>query len=341
MSAWIRGEAVAFDAAVREAALALGAARAPVIAGLAADVDALRAAFSLGARIGASFDPLAAPSLYADLAALAGAGAVSTTPTELLQRADLVLAVGARALQSSIVAMARSSDPTIGAGAGTRRVLSLDSSTANHALAPTLGLVRALATGRYALDHALGDLASALSTARFGVAVYDPQELGDLGVEMLQGLAAELNETTRFFTLPLSDPWQGRSVLQVSAWTTGGGPRVGLGGSFPDHDPWRFDAARQAEAGEIDAVLWLAAQDAPRPAWIQDLPCVEIAGDADQSPGDVIFLVGVPGETSDGVIWDERRGNLAFASASTHTDRPHAAVVLRAIEEAIIIQRAD
>src|SRR5215213_5771811 len=95
------GRSGSFEAAVQEAASALGAARAPVIAGLAADVDALRAAFALAARLGASLDPAGAPSLYADLAALAGAGAVATTSTELLQRADLVLAVGSLAMQSS------------------------------------------------------------------------------------------------------------------------------------------------------------------------------------------------------------------------------------------------
>ena len=341
MSSWIRGEAVAFEAAVQEAASALGAARAPVIAGLAADVDALRAAFALAARLGASLDPAGAPSLYADLAALAGAGAVATTSTELLQRADLVLAVGSVAMRSSVVATARSQDPKIGRGAGARRVLTLDGSNTEHALAPTLALVRAIAAGRYAPDHPVGELASALPTARFGVAVYDPQELGELGVEMLHGLVADLNETTRFFTLPLADPWQGQAALQVSAWTAGSGPRVGFGKSFPQHDPWRFDAARQARDGEVDAVLWLAAHDAPRPAWIDDLSCVEIVGNADQPASEVVFQVGVPGETSDGVVWDMRRGTLAFASASLPADRPQAAVVLRAIEQAVISRRAN
>jgi formylmethanofuran dehydrogenase subunit B len=339
MSAWIRGKAAPFEAAVQEAASLLGSARAPLIAGLAAEVEALRAVFSLGATIGAALDPVAAPSLYADLAALAGAGAVSTTPTELLQRADLVVAVGARAESSSIVQVARSTEPTVGSASGPRRVMTLDGSNAPQGLAIHVALLRALATGRQNVEHPARDMASALRAARFGVAVYDPLELGELGVEMLHGLAAELNETTRFFTLSLADPWQGRTVLQVGAWMTGGGPRVGFGRGFPEHDPWRFDAERMVQAGEVDAVLWLASCDAPRPHWLDGPLCVSISDGADESCGAVSFAVARPGKTGSGVIWDERRGTLAFAEARTAAAVPAAAAIVRAIERAVAPER--
>jgi formylmethanofuran dehydrogenase subunit B len=340
MSAWIRGRAVAFEAAVEEAAETLGSARSPVIAGLAADVDAIRAAFALGARIGASFDPVGGSRLYAQLAALAERGALETTPSEMLARADLVLAVGPTAAQSPIVALAQSTKAKVGRGAGRRSVRVLDAGGSNEPLAVTLGLVRALATGRLARNERLSALAAELPAALYGVAVYDPLEAGELGVEMLQGLAAELSERTRFFTLPLSDPWQGGSAVQVSAWTAGGGPRVGFARGFPEHDPWRFDAARQAAAGEIDAVLWLSPLPAPRPPWTAAQPSVAILGDVGASAADVVFAVGVPGRTCDGVLWDERRATLAFRSAPSSDGRPNAASVVRAIEQTVVRKRS-
>jgi formylmethanofuran dehydrogenase subunit B len=340
MAAWIHGQVATFDAAVAEAASILSSTRAPLIAGLAADVDGIRAAFSLGARIGASFDPVGAPNLYADLTVLASAGAMATTPSEMLQRADLVVTVGERAKQEALVATAGATEPVVGRGAGQRRVLVIDEESIGYALGPALGLLRAVAMGRLGSDDTLTAAATALRHAQFGVAVYDPDELGELAVDMLQGLVVELNETTRFFTLSLTDPWQSRSALQVSAWTSGGGPRVGLGRSYPEHDPWRFDSARQAASGEIDTALWLAAIEAPAPAWLSRLKTVTLSGTAEPFAGDVVFAVGIPGRTSGGVIWDQRRGTLAYASAPHPTDDPRAGDVIRAIEQAIVGKRA-
>jgi formylmethanofuran dehydrogenase subunit B len=335
MSTWIRGQLVSFDTAVTEAAAMLVAARSPVIAGLASDVDAVRAAFSLGATIGASFDPAGAPNLYAELAVFARSGAMTTTPSELLQRADVVVAIGARAARSAILDSARSSAPIVGRATGPRKILTFDVGNTGEPLAPSLALLRALATGRLHAEHPAAEIARALTTAQFGVAVYDPEELGELAVEMLQGLVAELSETTRFFTLALPDDWQSRCALQVSTWTAACGPRLGLGRSAPEHDPWRFDAARQAGSGEIDAVLWLSAFDAPLPPWLADLPSVSLVGEPGETAGQIVFAVGVPGYTCDGVVWDKRIGTLTYAAARESSTYPKAAAVIRAVEQAV------
>lgn len=342
MAAWIKGQAAAVGTAVKEAASILASARAPAVVGLAADVDALRAAFSLAARIGASLDPVGSAHLYADLRAFASAGGMRTTPSELLQRADLVLAVGARAAESAIVAAARAAEPHLGRGAGSRRVVVLDDGDGGPPLPARIGLLRAATMGRLAAAPGpVADLAPLLPAARFGVAVYDPADLGELAIEMLQGLMVELNATTRFFTLPLADPWQGAAALQVGAWTAGTGPRVGFGRGFPEHDPWRFDAARQAREGEIDAALWVAPLQAPPPAWLHGIPAVSLVGDPDGAPGKVVFAVRVPGRTCGGVLWDERRGTLAFAAPVQEAAGPTAAAILRAIEDAVALMRTS
>ena len=56
MAAWVKGGATDAGTAIEAAASLLAKARAPVIAGLSADVAAIRAAYDLAGRIGASVD---------------------------------------------------------------------------------------------------------------------------------------------------------------------------------------------------------------------------------------------------------------------------------------------
>ncbi len=68
MPAWVKGAATDIEAAIAAAADLLGAARTPVIAGLNAEVSAIRAAFDLAGRVGASLDTDGAAGTYAELA---------------------------------------------------------------------------------------------------------------------------------------------------------------------------------------------------------------------------------------------------------------------------------
>jgi formylmethanofuran dehydrogenase subunit B len=352
MAAWIRGQSATIEDAVGAAAQALAAARAPVIAGLAADVDAIRAAYRLGSEIGASLDPVSSPSLYADLSALASSGTMSTTRSEAIGRADLVLAIGSGAAQAPLMQSLRSSEATIGRGAGSRSVMVLAAGQDIQAedsgfvadrkeLPAVLGLLRALAAGRIEIDHPLAEWVPKLKQARFGVALYDAEELGDLAVETLHGLITDLNETTRFFTVSLADAWQGQSIRQVVSWTTGLSPRIGFGRPLPEHDPWRFDAARQAEAGEADAVIWLASVEAPQPAWTRSIPSVALIGEARGDEADVVIAVGIPGDTAPGVLFDGRRGALTYRDAVRPGEAPSAADVLEEIERAVQSRRGS
>jgi formylmethanofuran dehydrogenase subunit B len=343
MAAWVNGAPSDRDGAIAAARMLLLGARCPVIAGLSCDVEAIRAAYRLAQLLGASLDPVAGPGLYADLAAFASSGAMTTTPSEAIARADVILAIGAAASRSAIFGEIAASMPSMGRAAGkTRSLLVLGGgpeaaaayraySTEPYGLAASLGLVRALAGGRLAAEIPLADLARELRAALFGVALYDPAELGDLAVEMLHGLVKDLNETTRFFGLALAAPWQGQTALQVGAWTTAQGPRVGFGPGYPEHDPWRFEASRQVQAGEADAALWLAALPAPQPAWTRDVPTVALLGEATGGESEIVISVGVPGETTEGVLWDERRAALVFRPARRSAESASAAAVLDAL----------
>ena len=75
-----------------------------------------------------------------------------------------------------------------------------------------------------------------------------------LPIEMLCGIVADLNATTRFSGLALAAADNALGVLQACGWMTGFPMRTGFGRGFPEHDTWRFDAARLVESGEADCV---------------------------------------------------------------------------------------
>ena len=339
-AAWIEGRPAAVEEAIGSGAERFRAARAPLLAGLVADVDAIRTAYDFAARVGGALDPAASASLYPDLAVLAGAGAMTTTPSETLARADVVLAIG-RAAEAPFAAKLMRTAPARGPQGGiARRSVTITDGPGGDVsrLPPLLGELRAVIAGRLsAPEPKLAEAADALKTAAFGVAVYDPGELGDLAVEMLQGLVKDLNETARFSSLALSDPLQGRAALAAGLWTTGAGPRVGFGRSHAEHDPWRFDAGRMVASGEADVVLWLASLPCPLPPWHEPARTVALMGEPDGKAAAVVIRVAVPGETAAGTLWDARRGTLVHREPSRPGESsraPTAAAVLAAIADA-------
>ncbi|MGA0593685.1 formyltransferase [Enterovirga sp. CN4-39] len=333
MAAWINGARVDREAALEAAAAVIAEARLPAIAGLVADVDGIRAGIRLAEVVGGIVDPFASTELYAALAGFAASGTIGTTPAEALARADFILAIGEAAAASSMLRRLASRGPVTGGTAGaTRRIVALGGvppPEVEHLAYPlnaaglpaTIGLLRAVAAGRIAADPDVTALAENLRTARFGVVIYDPGELGELASQMLIELLQELNDTARCFALPLADAWQGQCVVQVSAWTTGLPPRQGFGRGSAEHDPWRFDLRRAVSAGEVDAVIWLASLEAPVPAG-SERPEVALLGEPTGEEAHIVIEVAVPGVTCDGAVWDDGRGVLAYRAAA----RPEKAI---------------
>ncbi len=349
MAAWVKGSAADTTAAIDAAADLLAASRMPVFAGLCADVAAIRGAYRLADTIGASLDPAAGAGLYAELGALSSIGAMTTTAAETLGRADVVLVVGSKPWDGGLVDAIAGSKPTRGRNAGEERaVLALGGprngsarhvayGVGNSGLPAAIGHVRAFVRGNFAGESAFADLGQRLKAARFGVAIYDSSELGELGTEMLQGLVKDINEATRFFSLGLADPFQGRAVTQLSAWTTGQAPRVGFGRHLAEHDPWRFDSTRQVAAGEADAALWLASLPTPRPDWLGQVPTIAIVGegspDATGDTAEIVITVGVPGETAGGAVWNAGRGVIGYVPPKGEATADRADDVLARIQK--------
>lgn len=334
MRAWIEGRLVERNEAVAAAARMLGQARVPLIGGLAGDVAAVRAAYQLAFQIGACLDCEGSDALYADLGAVAAHGAMTTTWAEARARADLLLVVGREIATHPLLAELATAPAPL-AGRAERDVLNLGPRPAD--LAGRLALLRALAAGRLASSPEtveLNDLAAKAKAARFGVAIYDPLELGEPAVAMLQGLVKDLNQETRFSSLPLGVPAAARLALTVGSWTTGDPPRLGLGRGYPEHDPWRFDARRLMADGEADAALWLRSlAHGEKPS--ASISCIALSGQPEPDEAAIVIEVAIPGENGAAVCFDERRGTLAAIGTGAAAPEITAAGVLDAIQAAL------
>ena len=172
-----------------------------------------------------------------------------------------------------------------------------------------------------------------IKAARFGVAVWTAASLGALEIEMINGLVRDLNETTRFSTLPLPPPDNGAGVLAACGWTTGFPMRTGFGAGAPLHDPWRFDAERLVASGETDCVLWISAFGAAPPEWPNAMTVIALCEPTTQFAKDpnVRIAIGRPGVDHDAVMHSSDAGTLVAVTASARSAAPSVAQALERI----------
>ncbi len=349
--AWIGGKPAALERALAEAAGLLAASRCPLITGLGTDVAGARAAIGLAERIGAVVDHVNADTLLRDLVVLREAGMMLTTPSEARLRADTLLLVG-RGLEKDAPELARwlgLDAPREHDAQGRRVIVRLCPGRAAMPLpgetrigrdpdqVPTLlAALRARLAGRPAgktgvAAKAIADLAKLLEASRFGVAAWSARDLDPLVIEMLCGIVADLNATTRFSGFSIAPGDNAVGVLQACGWMTGAPMRTGFGRGYPEHDPWRFDGARMVASREADCVLWISAYRAVPPPWADGPNVIALTtGDAalDGTPA-VQIEVGRPGIDHDGVEHFAPLGTLVAVDA---TRRSEAMSVADAIE---------
>jgi formylmethanofuran dehydrogenase subunit B len=356
--AWIDGRPAALEAAAAKAASMLGASRLTVIAGLGTDVHGARAAIALAERIGGAVDHMHSGALLHDLDVLRESGIMITTPNEAGLRGDVLLLVGPGLkaawpdLSERLINRAPGEEVAAtfsrrlihlcpGRGAPELETAGLDVRSIGRdpaELAALLAALRARVAGRpFAAapvpSKDLDWLAGELQAARFGVAVWAAGELDALTIEMLCGLVSDLNISTRFSGCPVPGEDNAAGVIQACGWMTGFPVRTGFGRGFPEHDPFRFDAARLVESGEADCALWISAYRAATPNWRRPPPiialCVE--GTLFGRPPRVQIAVGRPGVDHDSVEHLAALGALSSVTATARSDTPAVADVIARI----------
>ncbi len=342
--AWVDGMRASLDQAAATAARLLMSSRQPLFAGLGTDVDGARRAVALAERVGGVIEHIHSASILRDLDCLRETGVMLTTPGEARVRADVLLLVGdgldkawpalnerllsvpARPdrvdVERRFVVLARNerSEPRGQPGHVETVVFGKGAD-----FAANLAALRARVKGRpwtTASDLALSRLdaiADVLRGARFGVAIWSASGLDALEIEMVNGLVRDLNESTRFSSLPLAAADNGTGALAVCGWMTGFPMRTGFGSGAPTHDPWRFDAERLMRAGEVDCVVWISAFGAPPPEWAARSISIALCDRAARPAlmPKVLIEVGRPGVDHDAVVHSLEIGTLVAVSANS------------------------
>ena len=349
-AASIDGAAASLDDAAAAAARLMGRSHQPLIAGLGADIEGARAAIALAERVGGVIEHGHSAALLRDLDSMRESGVMLTTPGEARVRADVLLLVGDGlteswpALNERLLAPPARPEgmdvkrriiwlaPAIGARIrGFEGDVEIWEAERGATLAVNLAGLRARVKNRPIVDRRpvrsglpltdLDAIAAALKGARFGVAVWPAESLGALEIEMLNGLVRDLNETTRFSTLPLAAPDNGAGVLAACGWTTGFPMRTGFGAGVPIHDPWRFDAERLIASGETDCALWISALGAPPPPWLSAVNVIALCERTTRFAEEpsVRIAVGRPGVDHDAVMHSADAGTLVAEIASARS----------------------
>lgn len=322
--AMVDGQPVSLERAYQSAAAILTRAHRPLVGGLACDVSGHRAALTLAENTGGVVDHMNGKAQFRNWLAFQDGGWITTTLSEVRNRADLIVFAGTVAsgfprffercltpesqfgeLRRSVVILgsAGSAIPVV----ADLPVVSIPVQE-NH-LGALFAALRARHNGHRRdasmvagvsiaqIDSLLADMRA----ARYGVLVWNAAELdfphADLTVQAMVDLVKDLNLTTRWSGLPLGGSDGDTSAAQVCTWQTGYPLRTAFEAGGPHYEPLLFDAERLLNKREVDAVMWISAFDPKRTPPEANCPTV-VLGRADmtftQAP-DVFIPVAVPG----------------------------------------------
>jgi formylmethanofuran dehydrogenase subunit B len=355
--AWIKGNVTPLDEAIVGGARLLAHSKQPLIAGLGVDVAGIRAAVALAEQVGGVLDHMHSQAILRGLDCARETGVMLTTPLEARVRADVVCLVGpdldlnapemagilrfpanpegeARRRKITWICPghgAKTGDLTIATIAGDRRRLPL-----------LLAALRARIANRPvalqgALARQIDGLAAELRSARFGVAVWSAHTIDAMPLEMLNGIVLDLNEETRFSSLPLCLSDNADGVLSACGSAIGYPMRTGFGRGSAEHDAWRFSAVRLDENREIDCTVWLSAYRALPPDWPTRAPVIALTGAAArfiETPA-IQIAVGCPGVDHDGTSFCAETGTLRHYRAAHPSNAISAAAALARLAESI------
>ena len=327
--ATIRGRQAPFDEVVEHCAALLNAARAPLFAGLATDVNGTRATLELADRCGAQLDHLNGDAVFRNLLVLQDSGWVTTTFTEVRNRADLILVIGTESFDRFPRLRERVLFPPEALfSSPQRRELVLigpwhdqqvpaELSSLNPTVIPValrevaglIGVLRGMLADRPVHAGALSGIAAdtltrltdRLRAARYGVVIWSAAELefphAELTIQALVELVRDLNETTRAGALPLAGALGDLTVNQVCTWQTGFPLRTGLQQGVPRYEPFLYRHQDVLERAEADLLLWISALSPTAGPPKTDVPTIVLghSGMTFAEPPEAYIPVGVPG----------------------------------------------
>ncbi len=323
----IGGRPTSLAAAAREAARLLRTSRLPLIGGLATDVDGARAAGRLADRLGGVLDHMNSTTFLRNVMVLQDGGWITTTLSEVRNRADLLVVAGGDLVSRFPRFFERcvaNQETLFGDGRRCEVIFlgpGLPAGTTLPGLSPTVipcdvtrlveavGLLRALLPGRPV--QALGAAGIPLATwtaliermkrAKYGVMVWAAGDFefphAELTIQSLCELVKELNRGGRFSGLPLGGSDGDMTADAVHLWQTGFGSRTSFGQGIPENDGYHHSTARLLARGEADVLMWISSLNESRTPPATTIPTIVLGrcGMSLEREPEVFIPVGIPG----------------------------------------------
>ncbi|MCA1853199.1 MAG: formylmethanofuran dehydrogenase subunit B [Beggiatoa sp.] len=308
------------DAYARAAALLRNATQ-PLFAGLGTDVDGMRAVLALADRTGGIVDHMHGAAMAANIATVQGHGWMTTTLSEVKNRADLLLFIGTDAIRhhprffewvvwnaQSLFGL-QSEERTViylGPDLDTKPGVSPGGRDPEHIRSERERLCDAGATLKARTvagikTGVLATLVERLRAARYAVILWaagdlDP-ESADLTIEAIVDLINDLNEGTRCAGLPLGGNDGGMSAQSVTIWQSGFPPPLCFASGYPVHDPRRYATKRLLDAKAVDCLFWISSFGPAPPPEAPAIPTVLLGLEAPRPPRspEVFLPVATPG----------------------------------------------
>lgn len=326
----IAGKPATWEDAYARAAALLRNATQPLFAGLGTDVDGMRAVLSLADRTGGIVDHMHGAAMAANVATVQGHGWMTTTLSEVKNRADLLLFIGTDAIrhhprffervvwnaqslfglqseERTVIYLGPDLDTKPGVSPGGRDPEHIRSE--RERLCEVVLALRALFAGATlkaktvagVKTGVLARLVERLRAARYAVILWaagdlDP-ESADLTIEAIVDLINDLNEGTRCAGLPLGGNDGGMSAQSVTIWQSGFPPPLCFAPGYPVHDPRRYATKRLLDAKAVDCLFWISSLGPTPPPEGPVVPTVILGLEAPRPPRspEVFLPVATPG----------------------------------------------
>lgn len=326
----IAGKPATWEDAYARAAALLRDATQPLFAGLGTDVDGMRAVLALADRTGGIVDHMHGAAMAANVATLQGHGWMTTTLSEVKNRADVLLFIGTDAVRHhprfferivwsppSLFGLASEERTVIylGAGLDIQPGVSPGGRGPEHIrcererLCEVVLALRALLAGATLKAKTVAGIKTAvlarlierLRGARYAVILWgagdlDPQS-ADLTIEAIVDLVNDLNERTRCAGMPLGGNDGGMTAQSVTSWQSGFPPRTSFASGYPVHDPRRYATKRLLDAKAVDCLFWISSLGPTPPPEAPAVPTVILGLEAPRPPRspEVFLPVATPG----------------------------------------------
>ena len=281
----VGGQSTSLEKAVVAAARLLKRSEQPLIAGLATDVDGIRAAVDLAERCGGILDHVHGDVMNAATSVLQSRGWYATTLSELRNRADFVLLAGVDLNERYENLSRRCLRPAASLHTKNlrkRRVVYLGSTASAprdesteciscraESMAETLQALLATLKGARLTARSiggvsrktLGGLADSMNAAAYAVIVFAPASLGvhrESAIAAICDITDELNRKGRGAILSLGGDDGGQTAVSTCAWMTGYPLRVSFGKTIR-YDPMANSADKLMNSGAVDGLVWVDA----------------------------------------------------------------------------------